>query len=118
MGKPRLKQIQTAVSAAQQEILDQEAAFSKKNKLAGWCQVNDRLATELGGDTYDTFTQSQHGPVHTVGVISPKGSNRGIIVDITQEKGIVGEVSDVRNPQGVVENLKQRFGIGGWGRRK
>ncbi len=119
MGKPRQRQITDHVRRTQNEITNDGFEFIEGDPLGGKCQTNNAIAQHLKGQTFDTREKSNHGPWgHTVAVVSPKGTNKAIVIDVTQENPIVGEVLDVRSPETVALGLRGLFGVGGWGRRK
>lgn len=116
--KPTLASLRQAIRITQDELKRHEPFFHPTNALAGWCQENQSVAKQFGGDVYDTDTPSSHGRNHTVGVVSTRGWRGGYVVDITKEKGIIGTVRDTDNEASVINDLTQSTSIGGWKRRK
>lgn len=105
---PRLAEIKSAVQETQADIL------INAGQLPGSCESAKGLAQELKGWVYLTETPSDYGPDHKIAVVKQTGSNCGLVIDVTQDKPFVGNISSVQQYELVAQELEPLMGVGNW----
>jgi hypothetical protein len=105
---PRLAEIKQTVQETQAYILE------NSGQLPGSCESAKEIAHRLRGWVYLTETPSAFGIDHKIAIVKQKGTNVGLVIDVTQENAFMGTISDVRNSKLITEELSNLYHVPNW----